>query len=228
MRADVFDLFSSFLDEPNRERFEAVQAAVVASADYQPYGEAMPRLEARIAAGDFHGALELSAGLAVNYLLCPRYHFLLATAAQHVGDRERAGIATFAGRQCVAGILATGEGSMESPYLVTHFHDEYDVLQWLNKSTFRKQELVHWGSMSLDCLGFADGSELWFDVSRLFRRSERADPEAPLETLGPARMTTMARFVPAPRSHRPAWHRPFGLLLVLGGLMALGLWAWSR
>jgi len=64
----------------------------------------------------------------------------------------------------VQGILSTGDGTKQHPYVVTRTSDEYDVLQFLGKE-LESQSLLEEEDRQYDLLRCKDGSEMWFDVT---------------------------------------------------------------
>jgi hypothetical protein len=99
-----------------------------------------------------------------NWLLSPRVHFLLSTAADKLGDADMARREQYLAKVCLRGLLASGNGSEELPYLITHLPDEYDVLDALGKE-MTGQRLVRSGPGACDVIACADGTEVWFDIT---------------------------------------------------------------
>lgn len=102
-----------------------------------------------------------------NHLLSPGAHLKLALIYQQLGrdaemERERV-IANL----CLEGILSTGDGSAERPYLVTRTSDEYDVLAASNLNPV-SQTLRLVEGRRLDVLTTREGSEICFDVTEIF------------------------------------------------------------
>jgi hypothetical protein len=69
-------------------------------------------------------------------------------------------------------MASTGNGSPDSPYLVTRISDEYDLLRRLNK-VCRQQGLREKDGRRFDVLQCPDGSEVWFDVTEMFDSLKR-------------------------------------------------------
>jgi hypothetical protein len=67
----------------------------------------------------------------------------------------------------VLGILATGDGSADKPYLVSRVSDEYDILRHTKKG-MKGQSLRTKGDKSFDVIACQDGQELWFDITAVF------------------------------------------------------------
>ena len=109
-----------------------------------------------------------------NLLLSPRLHLLAGLAERKLGNDENADTELAISRQCLAGILSTGDGSQQSPFLVLRTSDIYDVLDHLNKEP-QTQSLVHRGERSFDVMRCQDDSEYWFDISEPFQKLEQSD-----------------------------------------------------
>jgi hypothetical protein len=73
---------------------------------------------------------------------------------------------------CTEGILGTGDGTADHPYLVVRVSDEYDILRHLKKRS-TSQGLRRKDDKSCDVMTCADGSQIWFDVSAPFNRLMR-------------------------------------------------------
>jgi len=97
---------------------------------------------------------------------------MLAALCRDSGDQKQADFAHAVGFACIDGILSTGDGSKEKPYLVLRTSDEYDVLMAEGKE-FRCQSLIHDGDRTLDRMDSADGSSLFFDISDAYRALAR-------------------------------------------------------
>jgi hypothetical protein len=145
------DLFLAFLKDPGPETFRAVRTAVVEGPEFNPFEEIRPR---------FQEALP-------TLLLSPRAHLLMAWAAHKRGQTDEEEMERAICSACVHGILSTGDGSLEKPFLVTTTSDEYTVLE-LRGLTSSTQTLMHEGDRHLDRQQCSDGTVLYFDVTDLF------------------------------------------------------------
>ena len=154
------------LSQPSRENYLRLWEAVTSGPSYAPYGDPFGPVEQRLEAGDFAGAQEALRPVLGQLLLCPRAHLLASVAAKRAGDEDAAGFESMFYVRCIQGILATGDGTADRPYLVTRTSDEYDVLSHLEKE-LQVQSLMHGpDGRSLDRMTCTDGSELHFDVTR--------------------------------------------------------------
>ncbi len=163
------DLFAAFLESPNRQTYLAVRAAVVASERYDPYSREMDDVDAILDADKLDDARRLLSGAMPNLLLSPAAHLVLSFIAKNSGDGERAQMESFVAATCCRGILATGDGTKDSPYLVVRISDEYDLIQYLGKE-FNDQAIIEDGDRHFDRIEFQDGSEIWFDITDAYNR----------------------------------------------------------
>jgi hypothetical protein len=98
-----------------------------------------------------------------TWLLSPRYHALLGSAAVALKDLDDAELEHFQAQTCLEGLLRTGDGTLESPYLVVRLSDEYDILQALGRQACG-QQLVQREGESFDVITCDDASQIWFDA----------------------------------------------------------------
>lgn len=169
---DIEKQFAAFLKKPTRETFVVVRKSVVSSPKYDPYGTDPDDLRELADKGRLEAARQKFAEAMPNFLLSPRAHRYLATAARKAGDLDTAKKEIVIARKCIEGILATGDGSREKPYLVTRVQDEYDVLPHLNREK-DSQGLVLDDGRSYDVIQCKDGSEVWFDITEVFECLKR-------------------------------------------------------
>jgi hypothetical protein len=161
------DVFFDFLQNPGRESYLKIRDLVVAHPSYNAYARDLDEL-AKLYGEERYDEMEAQKDRALpNYLLSPRLHLLAGLAARKRGDERAAEMEFFICSMCLEGILSTGDGSEERPYLVLRTTDEYDVLQHLDK-TLDMQELMHKGERSYDVMNCQDGSVLWFDITDAF------------------------------------------------------------
>jgi len=165
--AEIRERFNALVKSPTKENYLQVHKLLVASDKYDPYSSDLGDAEraAKNERPDEAQAKLRQAG--INVLLSPRAHTLAARLALAAGDRQTAERELAAARSCIAGILASGDGSAEKPYPVSRVEDEYDVLRSLGKHS-SKQALKTDKGKSYDVLFCRDGSEIYFDVSDVF------------------------------------------------------------
>ncbi len=98
--------------------------------------------------------------------LSPAVHWISRQAARAEGNEEDALLEEFLLDACLTAILDTGNGSAESPYVVICTADERHVCQALGLEP-GPQALLHDSGLALDVVQCLDGTDVWFDVSRL-------------------------------------------------------------
>jgi len=155
--------FAAFLQTPSRETFLRVREAVITHEAYQPYGDDLNAMGAQVESGAYAQVLETFNRNAMNLLLSPSAHMYASMAYAKTGREREAEMEKFIFGRVVEGILSTGDGSQERPYVVTRVSDEYDLAAWLGKAV-QSQSLVTAEGRTLDLLSLADG-ELAFDIS---------------------------------------------------------------
>jgi len=179
-KADLDALFAAFLKEPNRENHLAVFKEVTSSPKYNPYSRVLDDVGGLLDKKKDKEALEKIDGAMPGLLLCPKAHLYAAMAASRLGEKQRAEKERLALKQCLQGILNSGDGSQKKPYLVTRVSDEYDLLRHLEKAS-KMQGLRLDGGKSYDVISCTDGSEIWFDITVVFaslqRRMKRPEKE---------------------------------------------------
>lgn len=158
------DPFTDFLHEPSLESFLLVRNHVLHSPDYDAYSTDLNELDALIEGEEYDKALERFPEVLPNLLLSPRLHLMMAYVRRQQGDSAGAEAEGAIAHLCANGILMTGEGTKDKPWLVLRTSDEYDVLMFIDKKMTR-QALIGHNSRKLDRLDCEDGTQAWFDVT---------------------------------------------------------------
>jgi hypothetical protein len=158
------DPLSDFLERPSGESFVRLRAAVLAEPSYDFHADDDAELNQLVEEGEDEVVVGRLPQLMPNWLLSPRVHQMLGDAAQRSGDAETAQREHYFARAALRGLLESGDGSRERPYLVTHIADEYDLLSALGKEA-ESQSQAGGPSGVCDVIACRDGSELWFDVT---------------------------------------------------------------
>ena len=164
--------FATFLKKPTQESFLRVRGALVASPAYAPYASDLDDVAKLVKAGKWKEAQAKLQGAMPNLLLSPRAHRFASRVATALGDPKGAEAERAIADKCIQGILSTGTGTAERPYLVTRVADEYDVLGHLGKRK-RVQGLRRQGDRSHDVIQCEDGAEVWFDITDVFKQLTR-------------------------------------------------------
>ncbi len=85
-------------------------------------------------------------------------------AYEKLGKQEEAEMEAAIYRRCIEGILSTGDGSREHPYVITRVSDEYDILFVLERE-MESQALCEINNRHCDVIALADGEEMVFDIT---------------------------------------------------------------
>jgi len=166
------DAFFTFVSEPTPEHYLAVRRAVVTHPDFDPYGDGLRGLRDAYEADELARVPDLFAATVPTLLLSGEAHFILALTHEKAGNAELCQMEKFLAFRCVSGILGTGDGSRERPYLVTGTADEYDVLNALSKQSTTQSPHHEADGRVLDCQR-ADSGDVWFDVTDAYAAMAR-------------------------------------------------------
>ena len=164
MEESVREQLNAFLQAPSAGGFLRLREAVIESSGYAPYARDLHQANALLKEGKLEEARDHLLSAMANYLLNPGAHQMLAYAHHELGDEQAARFEHAVAAAMMQGILSTGDGTAERPYLVLHTADEYDVLRHLDKRP-QQQSLVEAAGKRLDRQQCDDGSEIWFDVT---------------------------------------------------------------
>ena len=181
-RSTIEERFTRFVAEPTFERYLAVRELIQAMPEYDPYGGALEAIGPPFEAGAFRKVLRACDALGWEWCLSPRVHFWTGVAAQQQGDADRSAQAKCRIQACLQGLLSTGDGTQEQPFLVTYLSDEYDLLRCLSAAPVAGQELLDAWCAQCDVIHCRDGRQYWFDVTVLLatpRSSARRKSAAP-------------------------------------------------
>jgi hypothetical protein len=165
----MLDELQIFLEAPGARTYRKVREALVDEVSSQGLTDtlsptALIELTTLAAAGQFSELLDRADDLQPAWSLSPRVHYLAAVAAEETGETDIAQLERFTFQACLEGILATGNGTAESPYLITYLSDEYDVLGVLGLEP-RSQALVDRHGLLCDVVKCLDGEEVWFELT---------------------------------------------------------------
>ena len=154
------------LQAPSRENYVRLWEQVTTSPDYDPYSDPYGPIEDALEAGENERAQDAIRTAVGQLLLSPRVHMLASITAKRLGDLKAASMEQMFYARCIEAMLATGDGTEASPYLVTRTSDEYDLLFHLDKK-LQTQSLVHEDDRSFDVMQCEDGTEIYFDITRV-------------------------------------------------------------
>lgn len=145
---------------------------MAASPDFEPYGGDTREAAALIEEGKYEEGLSRLMSMMNSWFLNPGIHLLVSRAHLKMENEENARVELALAKLFLKGILSTGDGSEEHPYLVMRVADEYDILRFFEKK-LRIQCLIEEGGKNFDRLECEDGSHIWFDVTLLRSRHRR-------------------------------------------------------
>jgi hypothetical protein len=156
--------FIRFIEQPSADTYLSARDAMLKQEPETLTASALLELVRLSYTGNHEALLAHTEQLPASAALSPRVHFYAAEAAAAAGDAERAELERFLFVVCLQGILATGDGSAERPYVICHQSDETDVLEALDKRSERRTlaQLEHAVYDVVDC---EDESRIHFDVS---------------------------------------------------------------
>lgn len=161
--------FVHFLKHPDPENFRALRNALLAQRSFDPYSTELHGVDGLLQSQRSAEAESLlRSRMSPNHLISPGAHLRLSIAFHQLGRLEEAQRERAIGMRCLEGILSTGDGSLEHPFLVTRTSDEYDVIL-AQGQRFAQQVLVRQGTRHLDRIILESGSELYFDVTEIFQ-----------------------------------------------------------
>ena len=158
-----------FVQDPSSGNFLALRSALIGSEHYDPYSDEMDQIDLLIENEKWSDAQE-ALGLAMpNLMLSPRAHLAMSFVAKKMGNEMAEKLEGFLASAFCQGIIETGDGTKESPYLVTRTSDEYDVLAFLQLE-FAGQSLLESEGRAFDLVKCNDGTEIWFDISDCYKK----------------------------------------------------------
>jgi hypothetical protein len=178
MELVMHDDLERFLEKPTAARYRRVRRAVLQLSESGQRWHELGELAGLCKAGRYRQAARKADSMMPYWALSPRVHFFAAQAAENLKRPEDAELERFLFGTCIDGLLSTGDGTAERPYLVTYVSDESDLLMATGRRG-RQQQLVEGDVGCYDAVTCDDGREVWFDVSDVYGGA----PLVPLEEL---------------------------------------------
>lgn len=182
----------AFVAQPSRENYLAAREELLAASSRTLTAAELDSLSLLADTGDISGLTDALAHLPPIAALVPRVHYFATLAAEARGDDEDLELERMLLVICLRAILMTGDGSEESPYVISAASDELDLLDELDLVA-ASTSLVHRGDAAFDVVRCEDGTIVWFDVSAMVQIS------AEMPVILPVRK---------PRSLKPASSKP--------------------
>ncbi len=156
--------FGEFVAEPTGARYRSLQDLVVSHPTFVPGPSALTRIfTAEQQQRDADVIAELN-GSSPALVLSPVARFTAAKSAACMGNPIIALVEDTAGRACMKGLVATGDGSEASPYRVLYRAEVAVVLMALGTDA-RSDRTVRRGATVFQVVECLDERQRWFDVS---------------------------------------------------------------
>lgn len=175
----TYDNVFEFLTDPTKETFLKCRELVINDPEYDPYSEDIENIQDLLNEGKFEEVIRY---VNVNILLSPRAHIYKYFAYKELGDEKGGNIEVAIAQIIFECLEKTGDGTKDSPYIITRISDERDLIRHhLNKQDV-SQNLVKDGDKIMDALTLDDGTQLYFDIKDPYQRlafsfSKRNDRE---------------------------------------------------
>jgi hypothetical protein len=160
---------TAFVEQPSKATYLAARDAVLRESPLPIVATDLADLEQLLDDDEHEAVLDRIDALPVSKVLAPRVHYLAAEAAEALRDSPTVELERSLFVLTLQGLLATGDGTRENPYIVCHASDEYDVLVALGREP-AGQVLEEHDDRLFDILTCDDGREVWFDVTAILRR----------------------------------------------------------
>ena len=154
-------LYEKFLHRPSGDLYLDLTQQILSEDSHIRNHEDWHALQNMVRLTDYQGMVREAANFIPAWLLSPRFHQLLADSASHLGDEELVELEDFQMRQCLAGLMNTGDGTSSKPYRIAHTSDLYDVLA-ARELNARAQHQVQHAEFIGDLITCDGGTELWF------------------------------------------------------------------
>lgn len=165
------DVYRNYLESPTSQGFAQLQAEVAAEPDFDPQGGFVFELEAACQRGDFRETYWRTNEMPFAWVASPAAHFFAGMAANEMGCYGEAELERFLFQTMLEGLLATGDGSADAPYQVTHFSDENDILAYFSvtQGTCGRvgQQLLRRADRLIDVVHCDEDAAIHFDVTNL-------------------------------------------------------------
>lgn len=171
------DLFK-FINDTTKENFISIQNAVISNSEYHPYSNDLSTVESMLDAdkfedvGDFYN---------INILLSPRAHLYKNYAFEKLNKENEAKSELILAQKIMEGLSLTGDGSKQSPYLVTRISDEKDMLSYFQEQ-FASQSLINDNSRYFDCITCQSGKDIYFDITTPYLKMQELMDTGKIET----------------------------------------------
>jgi hypothetical protein len=168
---------TAFVEQPSKATYLAARDAVLRESPLPIVAADLADLDRLLDQEEYEAVLDRIDALPISKVLAPHVHYLAAEAAEALRDARAVELERSLFVLTLQGLLATGDGTRDNPYLVCHATDEYDVLAALGREP-AGQALEERGGNLFDVLTCDDGREVWFDVTAILVRPRPRKPAA--------------------------------------------------
>ena len=160
--------YLDFFTNPIFKNYLVAVKCLQQSKCYIPYSSELYEVNQLIEKNKIDKAYKFLLKNSANMILSPRFHWVMSFILNELKEDEDANLSFVISSNCIKGILSSGNGSKEKPYLITRISDEHDVLEHLEK-ILALQSLEKIERKSYDHLQCTDKSELWFDITNIIQ-----------------------------------------------------------
>lgn len=155
------DLVTAYLENQDLENLARLRGAVAGSASFDPDLELMSELGPLMEQGRHQEIVDAVTAKMPGAALNPTAHLAMSAALEALGDERAAKRESIMAKVAVSSVLATGDGSEESPWSVLRVADEYDIMRAKGVTPSGQSAQSRDGRM-VDRHVTTDGGEVWF------------------------------------------------------------------
>ncbi|RLJ23538.1 uncharacterized protein DUF4919 [Chryseobacterium sp. 7] len=163
----MYEKVFEFLTDPTKETFLKCRELVISNPEYDPYSEDLESIQDLLNEGKFEEVIRYNN---VNILLSPRAHIYKYFAYKELGDEKGRNIEMTIAQIIFECLEKTGDGTKDSPYIITRISDERDLVRHHLDKQDVSQKLVRDEDKIMDVLTLDDGTHLYFDIKDPYQR----------------------------------------------------------
>ena len=157
----MIDHYQAFLEVPSREGFLKLQEEVQGETDFCAVGSFVDQLADLCGCGGYQQMFDLTELMPFAWVASPSAHLYASIAAQQMGCEDDAELERCLTETILRGLLETGDGSVDHPYLITYLSDRQDLLAYFSMDV-EKQRLVRSPAGLMDIVTTTAGDDLCF------------------------------------------------------------------
>ena len=159
-------VFEAYLVCPSLQKYLVAVETLQGSSCYSPYSSELCEVNRLIESNNLDCAHQFLLKNSCNLILSPIFHMTMAFFFNRQRQVKKMKYSYLIATNCIKGILSSGDGTKEKPYLITRVSDEHDVLNYLGK-TLTLQSLVKVEDKAYDRLQCVDKTVLWFELRNM-------------------------------------------------------------